>query len=80
MSATSVVFYLIFNIAFGLAFEFRISRKDPEFIEWRNSYKKTSIVIMTISYLFSFKMLRLFYSNFYGFNCFNAEFTSPGVF
>lgn len=71
-SGFAFVTYIILNIAFALAFEYKIARKDAEYMEWRNHYGKTSKTIIILSAIFSFKILRLHYSYFFGFDCFKA--------
>jgi hypothetical protein len=76
----SAAVYVILNISFTIAFYVKIAKKDMEYILWSAKYTKTSKVLMILSGLISFKILRLHYCHLYGFDCFKARFQFPGVF
>lgn len=79
-SGLGFVSYVILNIAGALAFEHRIARKDIEYMHWRSIYPKTSRILIILSGLLSFKILRMHYTLFFGQGCFKAGFQYPGVF
>lgn len=70
----SFVSYLILNVAFCLSFEARIARKDIEYNHWRSMHSCSSRLIIILSGILSFKILRLHYSHFFGYDGFKASF------
>jgi hypothetical protein len=72
--------YIILNISFTMSFYVKIVKKDIEFMMWRSKYPKTSNILLILSFIFSFKILRLHYCYLYGYDCFKAKFQFPGVF
>lgn len=79
-SGFAAAVYVILNVSFSSAFYIKIARKDIEYMLWRSKYPKTSNVLLILSGLLSFKILRLHYCHLYGFDCFKARFQFPGVF
>lgn len=73
------IIYIIFNIVFVIVFHKKMAL-DEEFKYWKDHHPKTQKAIMALSAIFSFKMLRLHYSHFFGHEVFRAKFTNPGVF
>lgn len=73
-AAFSFLSYAVLNVAATIAFEVQIARKDIEYMNWRDQYRITSRVILVLSALLSFKILRLHYSLLFGFDCFKANF------
>ncbi len=61
-------------------FECRIARKDIEYMQWRAKYRVTSRLILVLSGLLSFKIIRLHYSVMFGYDRFKATFQFPGTF
>lgn len=80
VAAFACLVYVILNISAVIVFECRIAQKDIEYMQWRSKYRITSRVILLLSAIFSFKIIRFHYSYFFGFDCFKASFLFPGTF
>lgn len=72
--------YIVLNISFGVRFNRLVGNVDDEYKFWKGLHPLTTKFIMTMSRLFSFKMIRLNFSYLYGFDNFKARFASPDVY
>lgn len=68
---------ILLNIVGVIITKLRVHDRDEGFKYWSKTYSKTSKCIYCFSFCSSFKILRLFYSRFYGFEHFCANFEDP---
>ena len=73
------VILIIINVIFIIFFR-RIILKDDNFLYWKSRYTRSYRGILIISWLFSFKFVRMFYSRFFGLDHFCWGFTNPNTF
>ena len=69
--ATNIAFYIYYRIGM---------KKDEEFATWVEGFKRSSKVIACLGCCCSFKVFKLFYSNFYGHETFKATFENAKKF
>ena len=70
---------IITNIIFVIMFR-KIILQDENFLYWKSRYVRSYRGILIISWLFSFKFVRMFYSRFFGLDHFWWGFTNPNTF
>lgn len=63
------ILLIAMNVTFVLIFRSRIL-KDEAFLYWKSVFPHSYRAIMIISFVFSFKFVRMFYSRFFGFDHF----------
>lgn len=78
-STIAFVLYILQNIGFFIFYHLKL-KKDPDFEYWRKTQRKTSVVISVLGLIFSFNIYKLFYSHFFGLDCFKAPFAKPATF
>jgi hypothetical protein len=71
-----VMFFMVTsNFIFACIF-CRITRQDNAFMNWREYFKKSKCLIQFIGVVLNWKFQRLFYSRFFGFDHFSANFSN----
>lgn len=69
------IIMLVTNLTWAIYFR-KVISKDPAFQEYKKRHKKTALVILILSTLFSFKISRFYYTRFFGLDYFSASFES----
>ena len=76
-TGVSILSYIVLNCIYTSKFNSQIANIDTDYQFWMNYHQKTYKFIVTVSRLFSFKMIRLNYSYLYGFDIFKTRFSNP---
>jgi len=79
LSILALVFLFGCNLFFFLIYLKQI-RPDQAFKYWASHYSVASFIVSALSLLGNFKVFRMFYGRFFGFNFFNAPFDDPDCF
>lgn len=74
ISAIGYIAYIAINISFSIVFDKKIAQTDELVKYWASLHPRVAKGILTLSGIFSFKMMRLHYSFLFGHDVFKCKF------
>lgn len=75
IAIAALMIYVALNVAYAMYFALIVAKYDNEFKRWMYRYSKTYNAILALSGIFSFKLLKLYYSFFFGNDVHKANFS-----
>lgn len=76
LAIAALMIYVALNVAYAMYFSLIVAKHDPEFKRWMTRYSKTYNAILALSGIFSFKLLKMYYSFFFGNDAHKANFSN----
>ena len=76
LAIAAVMIYIALNVAYAMYFALIVAKYDFEFKRWTTRFPKSYTAILALSGIFSFKLLKMYYSYFFGYDVHKANFSN----